>query len=157
MIRALFAVLLTILLAVPAMACFGPKLYIGVAADPRQEMLFALVSLYVVEKTGVQSEQVTLQSDDPPASVLAAEKVDLAFAPAPLANVETVLAIPGYPLLASGSRPLNDLQFTTVVPALRKLATLLTPGDLLALEARIAAGEKPLAAARWLCQERRWL
>jgi hypothetical protein len=81
----------------------------------------------------------------------------LVFAPAPLANVETVLAIPGYPLLASGSRPLTDLQFTTVVPALRKLATLLTPRDLLALEARIAAGEKPLAAARWLCLERRWL
>lgn len=157
MIRVLGTVLLTILLVVPATACFGPKLYIGVAAEPRQEMLFALVSLYVVEKTGVQSEQVTLKSDDPPAKALAAEKVDLVFAPAPLANVETVLAIPGYPLLASGSRPLNDLQFTTVVPALRKLGTLLTPGDLLALEARIAAGEKPLAAARWLCLEKRWL
>lgn len=151
------AVALTILAAAPAAACFGPKLYVGVAAEPRQEMLFALVSLYVVEKTGVESERVPLTVADDPGKMLAAERVDLTFAPAPVSGVETLLAIPGYPLLVSGSRPLNDLQFTTVAPALRKLATLLTPRDLAALEARIAAGDKPLAAARRLCMERRWL
>ena len=67
------------------------------------------------------------------------------------------LVLPGYPLLLGGSRPFNDLQFTTVVPALRKLAALLTPADLQLLEARVAAGDKPLAAARRLFKERRWL
>jgi len=153
----LAAVALTVMVAAPATACFGPKLYVGVAADPRQEMLFALVSLYVVEKTGVESERVILAADIAPGTELLAERVDLAFAAAPVAGAETLLAIPGYPLLAGGSRPLNDLQFTTVVPALRKLATLLAPRDLLELEARIAAGDKPLAAARRLCMERRWL
>jgi hypothetical protein len=157
MTRVLVTTILAISLTAPATACFGPKLYLGVAAEPRQEMLFALVSLYVVEKTGVQSEQVILNAADQPETMLAAEQVDLVFAPAPLASTETVLAIPGYPVLVCGARPLHDLQFTTVAPALRKLATLLTPGDLLDLEARIAAGEKPLAAARRLCQERRWL
>jgi hypothetical protein len=75
----------------------------------------------------------------------------------PVNGAETLLAVPGYPLLVSGARPLTDLQFTTVVPALRKLATLLTPADLQGLAARVAAGEKPLAAARRLFKERRWL
>lgn len=153
----LAAIALTVLAVTPASACFGPKLYVGVAADPRQELLFAVVSLYVVEKTGVESERVLLASDDDPGRALAAEKVDLAFAPSPVAGAETLLAIPGYPQLASGARPLTDLQFTTVVPAVRKLATLLTPRDLTELEAQVAAGDKPLAAARKLFMERRWL
>lgn len=155
--RILAAIVLVALAVAPVNACFGPKLYVGVAAEPRQEMLFALVSLYVVEKTGVQSERVDLQPGEEPGQMLLAEKVDLTFVPAPVAGAEVVLAIPDYPLLASGQRPLTDLQFTTVVPALRKLAGLLTPNDLRALAARIKTGETPLAAARWLCQERRWL
>ncbi|TLM67240.1 MAG: hypothetical protein FDZ69_04950 [Deltaproteobacteria bacterium] len=148
--------LLAFAAAAPAQGCFGPKLYIGVAAEARQEMLFALVSLYVAEKTGVQSERVDLRGGDP-GQALHGEQVDLAFAVAPPAGTEVVLAVAGYPLLASGSRPLTDLQFTTVVPALRKLAGLLTPRDLAELEARIRDGATPLAAARGLCQERRWL
>jgi len=155
--RLLAAFLLIALTALPAAACFGPKLYVGVAADQRQELLFALVSLYVVEKTGVESERVTLTDRADPVAELRAERIDMAFAVAPVAGAETLLAIPGYPLLVSGARPLTDLQFTTVVPALRKLAALLTANDLLALEARVAAGDKPLAAARRLCMERRWL
>jgi hypothetical protein len=157
LIRLLAAVVLAITVAAPVAACFGPKLYVGVAAEPRQEMLFALVSLYVAEKTGVQSERVDLKPGEEPGQMLRAERLDLAFAPVPVAGAETVLAIPDYPLLASGQRPLTDLQFTTVVPAVRKLAGLLTPNDLRELAARIKAGETPLAAARWLCMERRWL
>ncbi len=155
--RLLAAFLLTALTALPAAACFGPKLYVGVAADQRQELLFALVSLYVVEKTGVESERVPLMDRADPGADLRTDRIDMAFAAAPVAGAETLLAIPGYPLLVSGARPLTDLQFTTVAPALRKLATLLTVNDLLALEARVAAGDKPLAAARRLCMERRWL
>lgn len=157
-LTALAAVLLLALTAVPpAAACFGPKLYIGVAADPRQELLFALVSLYVVEKTGVESERVAMAAADTPDRALAEERVDLVFAAAPLPVAPTLLAVPGYPLLASGPRPLSDLQFTTVAPALRKLATLVTPRDLVELELHVAGGETPLAAARRLFRERRWL
>lgn len=153
----LAALALVVLASVPAAACFGPKLYVGVAADPRQEVLFALVSLYVVEKTGVESERLPLAAGESPGGALADERVDLVFAGAPINGAETLLAIPGYPLLASGPRPLTDLQFTTVAPALRKLATLLTAADLAELERRIADGEKPLAAVRRLLRERRWL
>jgi hypothetical protein len=160
-VRALKAFLATVALMVlavaPAAACFGPKLYVGVAADPRQELLFALISLYVVEKTGVESERLLLAAGESPATALAEERVDLALTAAPIEGAETLLAVPGYPLLASGPRPLTDLQFTTVAPALRKLATLLTAADLAALEKRVAGGEKPLAAARRLLRERRWL
>ena len=160
-LRALSIVLAVIVLTVaavaPAAACFGPKLYIGVAAEPRQELLFAAVSLYIQEKTGVECEKVVLAPAADPGAELRAERVDLAFAPAVVAGADTLLAIPGYPLLASGTRPLTDLQFTTVAPAVRKLATLLTAGDLAALEARVAAGETPLAAVRRLFKERRWI
>jgi hypothetical protein len=157
LMRLLSALLLVVLTALPAVACFGPKLYLGVAADPRQELLFAVVSLYVQEKTGVESELVDLAAAADPVVALRTERVDLVFAAAPVVGAESLLAVPGYPLLVSGNRPLSDLQFTTVAPALRKLATLLTPSDLAALESRVAAGEKPLAAVRRLFKERRWI
>ena len=155
--RLLLAATLLALTALPATACFGPKLYLGVAADSRQELLFAVVTLYVQEKTGVESERVTLIPGADPGAELRQDRVDLVFAAAPVNGFEPLLAIPGYPLLLGGSRPFSDLQFTTVVPALRKLAALLTPADLQGLEARVAAGDKPLAAARRLFKERRWL
>ena len=157
-LRIVCATLLAIGLAAgTAVACFGPKLFVGTGGEPRQELLYALVTLYVQEKTGVESERVLLAPGETPAQALAAERVDLVFAAAPPGGTEPVLAIAGYPVLVSGPRPLNDLQFTTVLPALRKLAALLTTRDLQELESRIATGEKPLAAARRLCMERRWL
>lgn len=157
LIRLLPAALLMALTVLPAVACFGPKLYLGAAADPRQELMFAVVTLYIKEKTGVESERVTLSPGTDPVTELKAERIDMTFAAAPVAGAETLLAVPGYPLLVSGSRPLTDLQFTTVAPALRKLATQLTPADLNLLETRVAAGEKPLAAVRSLFRERRWI
>lgn len=157
-LRLLLAVcLLTTFAVSPAAACYGPNLFIGVAADPRQELLFAAASLYIKEKTGVESELVKLAAGADPAGELRAERVDMAFVAAAVADAETLLAVPGYPLLVSGARPLTDLQFTTVAPALRRLATLLTADDLRALEARVAAGDKPLAAVRRLFKERRWI
>ena len=156
-LRALTLLLALLLPALPAAACFGPKLYVGVAAEPRQELLFALASLYVQEKTGVESEAVKLVAGVDPAAELRAERVDLVFAVAPVSGAETLLAVAGYPQLLAGPRPMTDLQFTTVVPALRKLAALLSVADLQALEGRVAAGETPLAAARKLFKERRWI
>jgi len=160
-VRALtiLAALLALVLASgpPAVACYGPKLYVGIGSDSRQELLFALVSLYVSEKTGVESEKVALAAGELPAAALAEERADLVFSDVALPQGTTLLAVAGYPLLVSGTRPLTDLQFTTVAPALRKLATLLVPADLAALEARVAGGEKPLPAVRRLLMERRWL
>lgn len=155
--KLLAALLLAAVFAAPAESCFGPKLYIGVFADPRQELLFAAVSLYIQEKTGVESEKVALAPAADPGAELRAERVDLAFAPAAVAGAEALLAVPGYPLLVSGARPLTDLQFTTVAPAVRKLATLLTASDLAGMEVRVAAGVTPLAAVRRLFKERRWI
>jgi len=156
-LRALTFLLTLVLSVLPAVACFGPKLYLGVTADPRQELLFAVVNLYVQEKTGVESEAVVLVAGIDPAAELRAERVDMAFVTAPVSGAETLFVVAGYPLLVAGDRPLTDLQFTTVAPALRKLATLLTAADLHTLESRVAAGETPLAAARKLFKERRWI
>ena len=143
--------------ASPAAACFGPKLYIGVAADARQELLYALTALYVQEKTGIESERVRLAEGESPLAALSADRVDMVFIATVPVGTDSLLAWPGYPALVSGSRPLTDLQFTTVVPALRKLAGLLTPRELTELESKVAAGETPTAAARRLFMERRWL
>jgi len=156
-VRALTLLLVLVLAVLPALACFGPKLYLSVAAEPRQELLFAVVSLYVQEKTGVESEAVELAAGVDPAAELRVERVDMVFVAAPVDDAETLLAVAGYPLLVAGPRPLTDLQFTTVAPALRKLATLLTTADLQTLESRVAAGETPLAAVRKLFKERRWI
>ena len=148
---------LVLIWASPAAACFGPKLYIGVAVDARQDLLYALTALYVREKTGIESELVRLADGETPLAALSADRVDMVFITSVPGGTDQLLALPGYPVLVSGPRPLTDLQFTTVVPALRKLAGLLTSRELAELETRVAAGETPTAAARRLFMERRWL
>ncbi len=103
---------LVLLVCSPALACFGPKLYVGVPAGADGEILYALVSLYVKEKTGVESVSVELKGESG-VELIRQEKVDLAFVPAGTEGAEGLLAIAGGPLLVSGPRPLNDLQFTT--------------------------------------------
>lgn len=154
---ALVLICLVLAWASPAIACFGPKLYIGVATDARQELLYAAAALYVQEKTGVESELVRLAAGDEPMAALRGERVDLVFTATAPAGMESLLAVPGYPVLVSGPRPLTDLQFTTVLPALRKLAGLLTSREMFELESRVAAGETPTAASRRLFMEKRWL
>jgi hypothetical protein len=156
--RWLVVVLVVWLSAAPALACFGPKLYFAVADEPRQEVLFALVSLYVHEKTGVDSVAVAMAPEEGGA-MLAAERVDLAFTPP---GVKTpaggfVFTIGSWPRLVSGKRPLEQLQFTTVLPAIRKLNGLLSPADVEALLADVRDGDSAIAAARRLLMARRWI
>jgi hypothetical protein len=130
----------------PAWACFGPKLYIGVEPGVAGDLNFALVSLYIKEKTGVEGVRVDMADRDAVAAVAAAEQVDLATAPA--TNSGALLTLPDGTILLAGKRVRDDLQFTTVLPALNKLQRVLAQADGAALLARVRAGEGAVAVAR---------
>lgn len=144
--RYLILILLVLLATVPASACFGPKLYIGVEDGVTGDLNFALLSLYIKEKTGVEAVRVAVASKDAEAEVAAAEKVDLAAAPS--TSSAALLSLPDGSVLLAGKRVSDDLQFTTVLPALNKLKRVLSQADGSALLARIRGGEGALAVAR---------
>lgn len=146
MTRHLTLLILFLLGAAPAWACFGPKLYIGVEPGAAGDLNFALVSLYIKEKTGVEAVRVEIAGKDAVAAVAAAEHVDLATAPATSSG--GLLALPDGTILLGGKRVRDDLQFTTVLPALNKLQRVLAPADGAALLARVRAGEGAGAVAR---------
>lgn len=154
LLRSFIGACCVLLFALPVSACFGPKLYVGVGVGAEQELLYALTALYLKEKTGVETERVALAGRDPQ-SEIAAQRLDLAFTVAEGDNV--LLALPGLPRLISGSRPLEDLQFTTVVPALRKLAALLAAEEVRRLVADVRAGAAPAATARRYLSAKGWL
>ncbi|PLX88455.1 MAG: hypothetical protein C0614_02470 [Desulfuromonas sp.] len=158
-VRALSFILLLVLCCGPAAACFGPKLYVGVPAGGSSDLLFALVTLYVQEKTGVESLRVDLAPDVDPLSELAADRLDLVLVEGDGANDHPgrIFSVDGYPVVVAGSRPLDELQFTTVVPAVRKLETLVTPQDIAALLVRVDEGASAMAAVRRLMMTRRWI
>lgn len=144
--RKLFLVLFLVAVAMPAWACFGPKLYIGVQNGIEGELRFALVSLYIKEKTGVEAVQVDLAGRNPQSEVVA-EKVDLAFSPT-VGEESSVLRLTDSSVLLAGKRVREDLQFTTVLPALAKLQKVIEGADWPMLLARVQAGEGALAVAR---------
>lgn len=146
-----------LLSAVPVQACFGPKLYIGSPATPQGDLLFELVALYVKEKTGTESLRVVVQPGDDPLALLRGEKTDLAFASEATGPEPALLAVAGLPLLVAGKRPLEDLQFTTVAPALGKLNKLLLSKDLEPLVQQVAQGAAPAATARKFLMVKRWI
>jgi len=160
-IRALTCLLLLVLCCGPATACFGPKLYIGVPAGRSTDLLYALVSLYVQEKTGVESLRVDLGPDVDPLSELDADRLDLVLVASDSDKDNdhpgTIMSLAGYPAVVAGERPLEELQFTTVVPAVRKLATLVTTQDLAVLLGRMNEGASAMAEVRNLMMERRWI
>jgi len=147
--------LLMVLPATPAPGCFGPKLHVGVGPGIGATALAEIAMLYVKEKTGVESLRVDLAGQG--GAALAGEKVDLAVARDGLPATAVLLDLPGLAGLAAGPRPRRDIQFTTVVPALEKLAGLLRPADLREVLAAVAAGRPAAAAARDLLQSRRWI
>lgn len=138
--------ILLLLWTTPVWACFGPKLYIGVESGVAGDLNFALLSLYLKEKTGVEALRVEVAGKEAAAAIVAAEHVDLATAPATSSG--GFLALPDGMILLVGKRVRDDLQFTTVLPALNKLQRLLTQADTSGLLARVRAGEGPLAVAR---------
>lgn len=146
MTRRLILFILLLLCTTPVWACFGPKLYIGVEPGAAGDLNFALVSLYIKEKTGVEAIRVEMAAKDAVAAVAAAEHVDLATAPATSSG--GLLTLPDGTILHVGKRVRDDLQFTTVLPALNKLQRVLAQVDGAALLARVQAGEGPVAVAR---------
>lgn len=143
--------------AAPVQGCFGPKLYIGSPANPQGNLLFELVSLYVKEKTGTESLRVVVKDGDDPLALLRGEKVDLVFAPAAPGPEPALLQLAGMPLLVAGSRPLQDLQFTTVAPALGKLNKLLVSKELEPLIQLVGQGAAPAATARKFLMAKGWI
>ncbi len=154
---ALLALVWLICVPAPSQACFGPKLYIGAPGTAQGELLFELVALYVKEKTGTESIRVVLEGGTDPLGAIRGEKVDLAFAGHASGPEPALLQVAGLPLLVSGKRPLEDLQFTTVGPALRKLNTLLQAAEIEALVGQVAQGAPPAAAARKFLMAKRWI
>ncbi len=139
-----------------AHGCFGPKLYIGVDDSSRQQALYALVSIYLKEKTGTESQQVRVDIDTALKS-LTADKADLLLLDRDIAAAPLVFEPSGVPRIYSGERPQSDLQFTLVLPALKKLSGLLRGDDFSALVALVEEGAPPLASARAFMNQRGWL
>jgi glycine betaine/choline ABC-type transport system substrate-binding protein len=150
-------VLLAVLVSIPAQACFGPKLFVGAGSTTQQELLYAIVTLYVQEKTGVESTRVEVGVGQNPLALLTADKVDLVFVPVNESVNETVFQLSDLPPLVAGSRPVNDLQFTTVLPAVAKLNRLLTSADVELLVRQVEAGKSAMSVARKFLMEKRWI
>ena len=139
------------------MACFGPKLYVGTGEGSEADVLYAMVTLYVQEKTGVESIRVVYTDTQDPLTELDEERVDLTFAPEAQHAEVSLLRLSGYPVLVTGKRRLEDLQSTTVVPAIRKLAGLLKSDDVVNIITQVQAGDSAMAAVRRFYMERRWI
>jgi hypothetical protein len=148
---------LAVLVSKPAQACFGPKLFVGAGATPQQEILYAIVTLYVQEKTGVESNHVEVGMRQDPLDLLSAEKVDLVFVANNESAQEVVFKLPDLPPLVTGPRPVNDLQFTTVLPAIAKLNRLLTTADVELLVKQVNAEKSPMAVVRKFLMGNRWI
>lgn len=149
-------VLLLALTCAQVQACFGPKLFVAAGTTVQDEALFALVTLYVQEKTGVESTRVALEEGQNPLALLTGEKADLVFVWSDSLD-DAVLQITDMPQLVTGKRPREDLQFTTVLPAIRKLNRLLKQADVELVVGRIEAGDSPMAVARKFLMGLRWI
>lgn len=150
------SVWLALLMALPAAACFGPKLFLGVEKGAERQVLAAFVAIYVKETTGTDVERVPLDDRDPGAEIIA-EQIDFAFADEPAADTVLLMQIEALPILIGGPRIDNDLQFTTVRPTLERLAEKLSVDDVAALSGRVAAGELAMDVVRTFLIDRRWI
>lgn len=150
-------VLLLTLTVAQVQACFGPKLFVARGQNPVEETLYALVTLYVEEKTGVESTLTIVDEGQNPIALLTGEKVDMVFAAAEGTGDDVVFQLGTLPVLVTGKRPIDDLQFTTVLPAVKKLEGLLTVDDVMPLIKKVEAGESAMAVARKFFMERRWI
>ncbi len=151
------SLLLVLLVSAPVQACFGPKLFVGAGPEIREEALFALLTLYVQEKTGVESIRVEIAKNQRPLDLITSKKVDLVFISTKEASGEVVFQLADMPLLVTGPRPLDDLQFTTVLPAIKKLNRLLEKVDVEFLVSQIKAGKSAMSVARRFLMENRWI
>ena len=155
MIRNL-SILLLLFIAVPATACFGPKLFLGVGDDATGQVLASFVAIYVKETTGTEVERIPLEGRDP-STEIGTEKIDFAFTDQSMTDTLVLMSVAGLPQLISGPRIDNDLQFTTVRPSLARLEKKLSAEDVTALTKKVEAGELAMDVVRHLLIERRWI
>ncbi|PLX98485.1 MAG: hypothetical protein C0623_12485 [Desulfuromonas sp.] len=153
----IFLILLVFCLAAGTVsACFGPKLFLGVPEDANGRVLTSIVSIYIKEKTGVETERVDLAGKDLIAEI-SAERLDYGFAERSEPDINVVMEVTGLPYLVSGPRILDNIQFTTVAPALTKLQRLLTPDIVQNMRRKVEAGEPPMVVARRFMMQQRWI
>ncbi|PNU19911.1 hypothetical protein C2E25_10210 [Geothermobacter hydrogeniphilus] len=145
-----------LLLPVAGDGCFGSKLFIGLDGSVRQETLYALVSIYIKEKTGTETVAVYLDGATP-AEAVTKDRADLVFCENIPPAGRVVFKKEEIPFIVSGERPQSDLQFTLVIPALKKLSGLLPADDFSSLVQAVASGAPPLATAREFLDSRGWL
>ncbi len=150
-------VLLLVLLAVNGAACFGPKLFIGVAPGLEGEMRYHLVAIYLHEKTGIESTQVELKPGRSVLKAIAAKEIDLGFSGQDAAAGTVVLRLEEGLKLYAGERPLNDLQFSTVGRAFSRLQKRLDRERLDKVRQAIAGGRLPAGAVRDYMLEKGWI
>lgn len=153
----LTAVLLLTLLMSAGLACFGPKLFIGVAPGPEGEMRYHLVSIYLHEKTGIDSVAVELKPGQTALDAIAANEIDLGFAAAAASETVAVLVLDDGLRLHSGERPLHDLQFSTVGRVFARLQKKLDAGSLAPVRRRIKDGTLPATAVRDFMLNNGWI
>ncbi|NIQ12811.1 MAG: hypothetical protein GWO08_16535, partial [Gammaproteobacteria bacterium] len=130
---------------------------VATADSPEEQVLYAFVTLYVKEKTGVESTYVEIAGGQKPLKLIDDDKADLVLAATAADHENVVFAIEDYPGLVSGKRPYEDLQFTTVLPALKKLNGLLNKEDIDLVVGRVNAGESAMSVVRKFLMERRWI
>ena len=152
-----WVVLMAIGVGSPGYGCFGPKLFVAVEKTPENEVLYAMVTLYIREKTGVESTRVDISAGQPPLAMIDENKADLVIVATDRPLEGTVFELGELPVVVAGKRPAEDLQFTTVLPAIRKLNRLITTDDVSLLVASVKAGESPMAATRKFFMARRWI
>ncbi len=150
-------ILLVTLVSAPVQACFGPKLFVAVGKQTQDEVMFALITLYVHEKTGVESTRVETSKDQKLIELLSDDKADLVLVPLGKGLDNVIFFVDGLSLLVTGKRPQQNLQFTTVIPAIRKLSKLLEYEAVMLLVSRVDAGQSPMAVARKFLMENRWI
>lgn len=155
-LKILLISMLVLSLPQPAAACFGPKLFLGVPDDVPGRVLTSVVAIYVKEKTGIETERVELAGKDVITEILD-EKIDYGFSAVASAKVNVLVSVDGMPSLVSGPRIGEDLQFTTVLPALRRLEKLLRPQHVDEMARRVEQGALPMTAAREFLMQQRWI
>lgn len=146
-----------LLIALPAGACFGPKLYVATDAGEEGELLFYLVAIYIQEKTGIESTRFEMAPEESGENLLLQDKIDLVFASAANKKWPSLLVVADELFLLSGPRPTDDLQFTTVPKALSRLQSRLKSADLVLLRQQVAKGVLPAKAVRTLYMQRGWI
>ena len=151
------AVLIFLLLSLPANACFGPKLYVGTASGQEGELLYHLVAIYLKEKTGVESVRVEMVDEQTAEILLEQEKIDFGYSFSASDKWPHMLSLADQLFLLHGPRPVEDLQFTTVPKTLVRLQAKLQADDVKELRRQVAAGVLPAKAVRTLFMQRGWL